>query len=231
MTPLLLLPGMMCDARLFQPQIAALSGRHTLITAPMGSADTMTALARTVLNAAPPRFAVAGLSMGGILAMEIIRQAPDRVAAVALMDTNPLAEKPEIQARRGPQIEAVQSGHLAEVMRDEMKPNYLTEGPDRAAILDLCMAMALDLGPEVFVNQSRALRDRPDQCDTLRSFDGPALVLCGRDDALCPVSRHELMHDLLPNSTSKIIDGAGHLPTLEQPTKTTAALARWLEAI
>jgi pimeloyl-ACP methyl ester carboxylesterase len=93
------------------------------------------------------------------------------------------------------------------------------------------MAMALDLGPEVFVNQSRALRDRPDQCDTLRSFDGPALVLCGRDDALCPVSRHELMHDLLPNSTLKIIDGAGHLPTLEQPTKTTAALNRWLEAI
>ncbi|CRL13117.1 alpha/beta fold hydrolase [Phaeobacter italicus] len=231
MTPLLLLPGMMCDARLFQPQIAALSGRHILITAPIGGADTMTALARTVLNAAPPRFAVAGLSMGGILAMEIIRQAPDRVAAVALMDTNPLAEKPDIQARRGPQIEAVQSGHLAEVMRDEMKPNYLTEGPDRAAILDLCMAMALDLGPEVFVNQSRALRDRPDQCETLRSFDGPALVLCGRDDALCPVSRHELMHDLLPNSTLKIIDGAGHLPTLEQPTKTTAALARWLEAI
>jgi len=231
MTPLLLLPGMMCDARLFQPQIAALSGRHTLITAPIGGADTMTALARTVLNAAPPRFAVAGLSMGGILAMEIIRQAPDRVAAVALMDTNPLAEKPDIQVRRGPQIEAVQSGRLAEVMRDEMKPNYLTEGPDRAAILDLCMAMALDLGPEVFVNQSRALRDRPDQCETLRSFDGPALVLCGRDDALCPVSRHDLMHDLLPNSTLKIIDGAGHLPTLEQPTKTTAALTRWLEAI
>jgi pimeloyl-ACP methyl ester carboxylesterase len=220
---------MMCDGRLFGPQIAAFSGRIPIQIAPMGGHDNMADLAAGVLAHAPPRFALAGLSMGGILGMEILRQAPDRVAGIALMDTNPLAERPEVQARRAPQIDAAQAGGLRRVMAEEMKPNYLTEGPNRAAILDLCMDMALDLGAEVFVNQSRALRDRPDQCDTLRAFTGPALVLCGRDDALCPVERHTLMHGLMPQSRLEIIEQAGHLPTLEQPHMTNAALARWLE--
>ena len=227
--PLLLLPGMMCDARLFQPQINALSGRLPLVTAPIGGHDSMQALAAEILNYAPPRFALAGLSMGGILAMEILRQAPDRVDRVALLDTNPRAELPEVQERRAPQIEAAKQGELSRIMRDEMKPNYLADGPNMGAILDLCMTMATDLGPEVFVNQSIALRDRPDQCETLRQFDGSALVLCGKEDRLCPIERHELMHELLPNSRLQIIDGAGHLPTLEQPEITTAALIRWLE--
>ncbi|UWR83625.1 alpha/beta fold hydrolase [Phaeobacter inhibens] len=231
MTPLLLLPGMMCDARLFQPQVAALSGHVPLMTAPIGQGDSMAALAQAILEIAPPQFAVAGLSMGGILAMEIIRQAPERILGAALMDTNPRAEAPEVQARREPQIAAARAGRLEQVMREEMKPNYLTDGPNRAQILDLCMAMALDLGPEVFVNQSKALRDRPDQCGTLRQFDRPTLVLCGREDSLCPPHRHELMHDLLPQSHLEILDGAGHLPTLETPDQTTAALRRWLESL
>ena len=169
--------------------------------------------------------------MGGIVAMEILRQAPTRVAGLALMDTNPLAEVEEVRSRRRPQIDAVQRGDLRKVMAEEMKPNYLTDGPNRAAILDLCMEMAMDLGPGVFTNQSKALRDRLDQSNTLRDFTGAALVLCGRDDALCPVSRHELMHDLMPQSRLEIIDEAGHLPTLEQPQHTTAALTRWLEMI
>lgn len=231
MTPLVLLPGMMCDARLFTPQIAALSGKYPILSAPIGGQDTMQALAAEVLACAPQRFALAGLSMGGIVAMEILHQAPDRVAGLALMDTNPLAELDEVKARRGPQIDAAKGGNLRKVMADEMKPNYLTDGPRRAAILDLCMDMAMDLGPDVFVNQSRALRDRPNQSNTLRGFTGPALVLCGRDDALCPVSRHELMHDLMQQSQLEIIENAGHLPTLEQPQHTTAALTRWLETI
>ncbi|TLP58509.1 alpha/beta fold hydrolase [Parasedimentitalea maritima] len=229
MTPLILLPGMMCDARLFQPQIDALSGRIPLISAPIGNHDTMQALAEEILNYAPPRFAMAGLSMGGILAMEVLRQAPDRVDRIALLDTNPLAELPEVQARRAPQIEAAKNGELRRIMRDEMKPNYLADGPNMGAILDLCMAMATDLGPDVFINQSLALRDRPDQCETLRRFEGPALVLCGREDKLCPIERHQMMHALLPNSRLQVVDGTGHLPTLEQPEITTAALLRWLE--
>jgi len=223
--PLILLPGMMCDARLFGAQVAALGA--TVL--PVTGAETVQALAAEVLAQAPERFALGGLSMGGIVAMEVIRQAPDRVAGLALMDTNPLAEAEHVKARRQPQMDRAAAGGLGAVMRDEMKPNYLADGPGRAAILDLCMDMALDLGPDVFIRQSRALHDRPDQCETLRGFDRPALVLCGRDDSLCPVARHELMHALLPDSTLRVIEGAGHLPTLEQPDATTAALRRWLE--
>lgn len=229
MTPLVLLPGMMCDARLFAPQIAAFSGTRVVHCAPIGGHDTMAALAKEVLAHAPPRFALAGLSMGGIVAMEVLRQATDRVAGLALLDTNPKAELDEVRARRGPQMKKVRDGRLASVMRDEMKPNYLTDGPRRSEILDLCMEMALGLGPEVFLNQSIALANRPDQQDTLCGYTGPALVLSGRDDALCPVARHELMHELIDGSSLRIVEHAGHLPTLEQPEETTAAMAAWLE--
>ncbi len=230
MTPLVLLPGMMCDARLYQPQITALSGSRPLLTFPLAMQDSVQAMAADILANAPPVFALAGLSMGGIVAMEVVRQAPDRVERLALLDTNPLAEKPEVKDRRGPQMAAVRDGKLRQVMRDEMKPNYLADGPNQGAILDLCMAMAEDLGPDVFLCQSRALMDRPDQSETLKAYTGTSLVLCGREDGLCPVERHQLMHDLLPNSRFDIIEQAGHLPTLEQPNETTAALIRWLEA-
>jgi pimeloyl-ACP methyl ester carboxylesterase len=227
--PLVLLPGMMCDARLFGPQIGAISPGRAVAVGDIGGHSSVQDIAAAVLATAPPRFALAGLSMGGIVAMEIVAQAPDRVTRLALLDTNPLAETPEAQARRAPQIDKVQAGGLLSVMRDEMKPNYLTDGPNRAAILDLCMDMALALGPQVFVRQSCALRDRPDQQETLRRLRIPTLILCGRHDALCPVSRHELMHGLIPGSVLRIVENAGHLPTLEQPTETTAALIRWLE--
>jgi pimeloyl-ACP methyl ester carboxylesterase len=229
MSPLVLLPGMMCDGRLFGPQIAAF-GDRTLHLAPMVGAVTVQALAAQILADAPPRFALAGLSMGGIVAMEIMAQAPCRVTHLALLDTNPRAEMPEVQARRAPQIAKVQAGGLEVVIRDEMKPNYLTDGPNRGAILDLCMDMALTLGPKAFVNQSLALRDRPDQQTTLSRVTVPTLILCGRQDTLCPVERHEFMHALIPHSTLHIVEDAGHLPTLEQPDLTTAALRHWLEA-
>ena len=227
--PLVLLPGLMFDARLFAPQVAALSAEMPVTVADIGGHDTMAALAAAVLADAPPVFALGGLSMGGIVAMEVLRQAPERVAKLALMDTNALVEAPEMQARRGPQMDKARAGQLEQVMREEMKPNYLTEGPQRAAILDLCMDMAMDLGADVFVRQSMALRERPDQCDTLRGVRVPTLVLCGRDDRLCPVARHELMHALVSDSVLEIIEGAGHLPTLEQPEQTTVALHRWME--
>ena len=231
MTPLLLLSGMMCDARVFAPQIDVFSPERPVSVPELSGSDTMVGLATRILDEAPDTFALAGLSMGGILGMEVVRQAPDRVVGLALLDTNPLAESDEVRARRGLQMERVRTGHLDSVMRDEMKPNYLGDVQNRAEILDLCMDMALDLGPDVFCNQSVALRDRPDQTETLRRFNRPALVLCGREDKLCPISRHELMHDLLPQSELVIIEDAGHLPTLEKPIETVQALHRWLRYI
>ena len=229
MTSLVLLPGMMCDARLYGPQIAALSGRLPLHLAPITNHATVEALAADVLDKAPLRFALAGLSMGGIVAMEIARQAPDRVERLALLDTNPRAELEEVKQRREPQIDKVRSGGLREVMRDELKPNYLANGPLRQDVLEVCMAMALDLGPEIFERQSRALQTRPDQQETLKALKVPTLILMGKEDRLCPLERHELMHTLIEGSDLSIIEQAGHLPTLEQPEAVNAALKTWLE--
>ena len=228
--PLLLLPGMMCDARLFWPQVAAFSTDKAVHCAPIGGHDTIEALAAEVLGHAPSRFALLGLSMGGIVAMEVMRQAPERVTRLALLDTNHRAETPERAAAREPQIETVRAGGLRDVMRDEMKPHYLADGPYRGAILDLCMAMAEALGEDAFERQSRALQARPDQTETLRGVEVPTLVLCGREDGLCSVSRHEEMAGLVPGAALEVIEGAGHLPVLERPEETNAAIGRWLMA-
>ncbi|GHC60164.1 alpha/beta fold hydrolase [Neogemmobacter tilapiae] len=221
---LVLIPGMMCDARMWGGVDAALNTpiHHHLPT----GADTMQDLAAQLLQDAPPRFALAGLSMGGILAMEVLRQAPHRVERLALLDTNPRAETPQVQARREPQIDRALSGDLAGVMTDQMIPHYFAApSPDHEA---LCLDMALTLGPNAFQNQSRALRDRPDQQPTLAAFRGPALVLMGEHDRLCPHDRHALMHQLMPQSRFEIIAGAGHIPPLERPQETAEALRHWL---
>ncbi|MCK0169176.1 alpha/beta hydrolase [Jannaschia sp. S6380] len=230
MTPLVLLPGMMCDARLFAPQLVAIHDRAVMV-APITGHDTTAALARAVLADAPPRFALGGLSMGGIVAMEMLAQAPDRIAGLCLMDTNPKAEHPEVAGRREPQIARVRGGALRAVMRHEMKPNYLADTPNRGAILDTCMAMAEALGPDVFVRQSRALQTRDDRQEALRAASVPTLILCGRQDALCPVHRHELMASLVAGSRLEVLDGAGHLPTLEQPETVDTHLRAWLAEV
>jgi pimeloyl-ACP methyl ester carboxylesterase len=118
---------------------------------------------------------------------------------------------------------------MLEVMRDEMKPNYLAPGPYRDEVLDLVMEMAETLGPEVFIRQSRALQRRKDQQATLRRCKVPTLVLCGAHDELCPVKRHTFMAELIPYAKLVVLDDSGHLPTLEQPAETTAALRAWMK--
>jgi pimeloyl-ACP methyl ester carboxylesterase len=227
-TPLVLLPGMMCDARLWGPLMGRL-GRRTVMHGSITEAETTAALADAVLACAPPRFALAGLSMGGIVAMEIVARAPERVERLALLDTNASAERPEVASRRPPQVARARAGGLRAVMRDEMKPHYLADGPRRGAVLDLCMEMALGLGPEVFARQSAALASRPDRREELAAYGGPALVLMGAEDRLCPRERHETMHALLPRSRLVVVEGAGHLPVLERPDETGDAMTAWLE--
>ena len=227
--PLVFLPGMMCDARLFGPQIAALSPEFSVMVCPVTRGERIEDIASALLDDLPSRFALAGLSMGGIVAMEILRRAPGRVTRLALMDTNPLAETPQIAAAREPQIVKARAGRLLDVMRDEMKPHYLAPGPYRGEILKLVMDMADSLGPETFVRQSRALQRRRDQQATLRKCKVPTLILCGAHDALCPIKRHTFMAELIQGAELLVLDDAGHLPTLEMPDDTTAALRRWMQ--
>lgn len=225
---LVCLPGMMCDARLFGPQIAEFSADVAVMVAPVTQGERIEEIASGLLDQLPARFALAGLSMGGIVAMEILRRAPQRITRLALMDTNPLAETPQVAANREPQIVKARSGRLKEVMRDEMKPNYLAPGPHRGEVLDLVMDMAESLGPDVFVRQSRALQRRPDQQNVLRKCTVPTLVLCGAHDQLCPVKRHQFMAELIPDARLVVLEESGHLPTLEQPVETSAALREWM---
>ena len=227
--PLLLLPGMMCDHRLFAAQVAALERDHDIIVPDLGDGQSMAAMATHILATAPPRFALGGVSMGGILAMEIIGRAQERISHLALIDTNPFAERDEVRARRGPQMDAVRQGRLETVMREEMKPAYFTHRADSRALLDLCLAMALSLGPEAFIRQSLALRDRPDYSTVLGRVTCPTLILCGRHDVLCPVERHQAMKAMIPHAQLCIIESAGHLPPIETPDDVTRALQDLLE--
>lgn len=227
--PLVMLPGMMCDERLFSPQVDAFTPQREVIIPPLCGAENIADLVREMLPGLPDQFALAGLSMGGIIAMEIMHQAGERITRLALMDTNPFAEAEDRKAIRERQITTVRAGGLKDVIRDEMKPHYLAETENRQQILDLCMDMALDLGEDVFVQQSRMLAGRIDQTATLALVTVPTLILHGAEDQLCPPERHHAMADLISHAKLVRIEDAGHLPCLEQPVETTAALQRWLE--
>ena len=222
---LLLAPGMMCDERLWAPQLAALPqpAFHAVTT----TADTFRDMAAATLARAPARFALVGLSMGGILAFEIWRQARERVTHLALIDTNPHAEAPERRSLRLAQIETALAGGLRELAIDSLKPLYLARSHrDDAALLDTILDMALSLGPEVFRRQSLALRDRVDSVPLLETIDCPALVMCGAEDTLCPPAYHELMAARIPHARLRVIEDCGHLASLEQPDVVTQELRR-----
>jgi pimeloyl-ACP methyl ester carboxylesterase len=228
--PLVFLPGLMCDARLFLPQILALGATRPVTVAPVTGGERVEEIASALIPHLPPRFALAGLSMGGIVAMEILRRAPERVARLALMDTDPLAESPEAAAWREPLIAKARAGQLEAAVAAVLRPDHLAPGPQRFEVLDTVREMAATLGPEVFVRQMRALQRRRDQQTALSGYKGPALVLCGAHDTMCPRTRHELMAELMAGATLEVVEEAGHLPTLEAPEAVTAALARWLSA-
>ncbi len=198
----------------------------------LDGANSMSELAQNVLRNAPPTFALAGLSMGGILAFEIFRQAPERVLALALLDCTFLPDTEEKIERRNRQIDDVKNGRLPQVLKDELKPNYLAKAlQNDEALLAEIMAMGMDLGGDVFVSQTLALRDRIDSSDTLPRIQCPVLVLCGEEDELCPVELHREMAGHIPAATLTVIKGSGHLSTLEQPMAVNAAMGAWLQLI
>lgn len=226
--PLVLIPGMMCDARLFEPQVAHFSRERNVMVASAVQGERIEEIASAILTALPQKFALAGLSMGGIIAMEILRRAPDRITRLCLMDTNPLAETPQSAAAYEPMVVGIKAGRLVEVMRGFLKPEYLAPGPGRLEVLARMQEMAEALGPEVFLRQIKALQRRRDQQAALRRARMPALVMCGAHDGLTPVKRHEFMAELIPYAKLSVIEDAGHVPTLEAPDAVNRLLGDWL---
>ena len=228
---------MMCDAELWHFQIEAFAAGRRVTCVDFGAAASVAGMAgralRTMERLAPAGepVAVVGLSMGAIVAFELWRRAPERIAALALLNTNHRADAPARRIARDRQIDEARAGHLYWLLRDELKPAYPGVAEPGGQLMDRAMAMGLRLGPEVFVAQSQALRDRPDSRATLPTISCPALVLCGSGDRLCPVRRHEEMAAAIPDARLVVLNGCGHLSTLEQPAAVNTALASWLDRI
>jgi len=200
-----------------------------VIAGDLTGARSIADIAVRLLGNAPPRFAVVGLSMGGIVAMELWRRARDRISHMALLDTTPHAEQPERKAERALQIEAAARGGLRDLLVGSMKPRYLARrNRGNRSVLNRVLEMGLRAGPDVFRDQSLALRDRSDSNATIGQIDCPALVLCGREDELCPPAWHNAMATAMPRADLVVLADCGHLPPLEAPTAVTQALTRLL---
>ncbi|MGL6210521.1 MAG: alpha/beta fold hydrolase [Paracoccaceae bacterium] len=226
--PVVLIPGLMADARLFLPQIVGLGASRSMQVSLVTASDTVEMMSAGVLASAPAKFALIGHGLGGDVALDVVRRAPDRVTRVVLIATDPLSEPPQAAAAREARIVAAKSGRLAEAMLGEIPAGALADTPWREDVLALVRDMALGLGEGVFLRQSRALQRRPDQQKTMRKVKIPALIVAGTVDTLVPVRRQEFTAGLMPFAKMQMIDEAGHLPTLEQPEAVTAVLEAFL---
>lgn len=226
--PVVFIPGFMSDARLFRDQVETLSRTRPVQIASLAGADSVREMAARVLDGLPARYALVGHSLGAMVAMELVRRAPDRVTRLVLMSTDALSDPPGVAAARETMIARARAGRLEDALSEALPADALAPGPGRGAALDTVRQMAARAGAEVFQAQTRALQRRPDQQGTLRRLSLPVLVLCGAHDRLFSPRRHEVMAGLLPQGRLLVLDEAGHLPTLEQPGAVTQCLERWL---
>ena len=225
---LVLVPGLLCTKALWAAQVEALGDIAEITVADHTRHDSMAAIARSILAAAPERFALAGLSMGGYIAYEIVRQAPQRVTKLALLDTGSRADAPERAAARRELI-ATAEREGARRAQQLLMPVLI----HKARLVDKPLVqtieqMADDIGVEAFRRQQTAIMSRPDNRPFLPSITCPTLVLVGREDALTPVELSLEIAAGIPGAKLEIIPDCGHLSTMEQPEAVNRALRKWL---
>lgn len=227
-TPLVLLPGLLCDAALWRGQVAGLTNVAESWVADLTRDDSLAAMARRVLADAPPKFALAGLSMGGYCAFEVMRQAPERVLRLALLDTGARADTQEQTSRRRGLIELAEKGAFKGVT-PRLLPMFVH--PDRLndkMLTGAVTSMAERVGKDAFLRQQKAIIGRVDSRPLLATIRCPTLVLCGREDILTPPALAEEMAAGIPGARLDLIDHCGHLSTMERPEAVTAELRQWL---
>lgn len=226
--PLVLLPGMMCDARVWATQLTVLSYERPVTIAPVCVGDRIEEIASNLLSSLPNKFALCGHGMGGVIALELLRRAPERVNRLALIGTNPLSDTPQEAADREPRMIGAKSGRFERMLESEVIPRHLSDGPLRAQAAADMYEMAISLGADVYARQERAMQRRRDQQGTLRRITQPTLVLAGRDDLIVPLKRQEFLAELIPYAKLGVLEGVGHMPMLEDPEGTTEALYTWM---
>jgi pimeloyl-ACP methyl ester carboxylesterase len=228
-TALVFVPGLLCDRRLWQHQAENLGDLAEPVVADVTGSDTIDGLAHAILRAAPDRFFLAGLSLGGYVALGILRAASERVMRLALLDTSARADTPEQTAARLELMELAQGGRFEEVPQ-RLLPSFVhPRRLDEPALTSTVVGMARAIGPEAFVRQERAIMKRPDSRQYLAAISCPTLVLCGREDALTPLYLSEELADGIPDARLRVIESCGHLSTIERPEEVTAALREWLK--
>ncbi len=229
-TPLLLLPGLLADERLFAHQVRSLSDVASATVADLTVADNIAKLAAEAIRRMPAgRFAVAGLSMGGYVALEVVRQAPGRVAALALLNTNARPDSPESTQNRQ-RLMALAEKDLAAVnaalMPKLLHPDHLKD----ARLVQLLDAMANAIGVEGFKRQQTAIIGRIDSRPHLGAIRAPTMVLAAREDAIMPMEVSEEMARGIPGARLDIVEHCGHVSSLEQPEAVTARLRAWMQS-
>lgn len=233
-TPLLLIPGLLCSPRLFAPQVAALADVAEIVVpdwrrAPLSIWDSWESAARWVVAQMPPgKFALAGLSLGGMLAVEIMQVAADRVPKLALLDTGMRSQNEAERAVRRARIRLADEGHFDLVLGMQMTrfiPAYRL--PDKA-LVDEVLAMCGEIGVEIYKRQEELAAIRADRRPDLPGIKCPTIVVCGRDDAATPLFLSEEMATAISGSALIVVEQCGHLVTMEKPEEASAILRRWL---
>ncbi len=240
MTPrpphLLLLPGLVCDDAIWQHQTSHFSKITTVKIPDYGLSDSLEKMAQVALRDAPERFAVAGHSMGGRVAFEILRRVPERVAGVALLDT---AHRPRATGEAG-ERERADRFALLDVARSEgmwaMARQWIPRivHPARLsdeAFINSIVEMIARKTADIFAAQINALLNRPDAAPVLSALRSPTVILCGREDLWSPVAGHREMAALVPQSRLVVIENCAHMAPMERPEAVTSALSEWLQSL
>lgn len=225
--PVVFLPGLICDQRLWRDIIDGLADQVAPMVADLRLGDTISAMAARTLAAAPPRFALAGLSMGGYVALEIMRQAPERVTHLALLDTSARADTEERRETRRKGIEMIGQGKFIGVSKG-LLPTLLAPQHLGTPLADEVQAMSERVGPEVYIRQQKAIMGRIDSVPHLTAITAPTLVGVGALDKLIPPEMSEEMATLIPGAELVKFPEAGHLPTMENPAPVVEAMKAWL---
>lgn len=226
--PVVMVPGLNCSARVYAPQVPALWPFGPVQIADHRRGNSMAAIAKSILEHAPPRFALIGFSMGGYISLEILRQASARVIKLALVDTAAAADRPEQTEKRLKSIAMTREGKAAE-REEALWPLLVHESRLKdEAVRSVVKEMNQETGAEVYINQQTAIMNRADSRPMLKELKMETLILVGDSDQLTPPAAAKEMHELVAGSRLDVIPNCGHMSTLERPDRVTKLLVEWL---
>lgn len=225
---IVLLPGTLCNEKLWKNQIKELTKDYHVVVGDLTSNRSINDMARTVLQNISGKFHLAGLSLGGIVAIEIMKAAPERVEKLILLDTNPMPPTLKQKKIWRKFKEITQENKFNDVTEKYLMPTLLSHGNNDKRLQEIIIEMSNEVGPEGLLNQLNALESREDNIGVLKTIQNKTLVIVGENDQVCPISMSQIIHKEIRDSKLTIIKNAGHLSTLEEPEETTRVIKNFL---